>query len=429
MADLGTTWERESVGKGRYRSVLSIAPIAYDAGSGHMRRLDGPWAATGDASLTLGKSQLLDIRIAPRLRGNPLAYFGHGGSHFKFTPLDTANVDGEVDAAKRTVRFRSAWAGGTDLELIDGGHFLRKNIYLKTGSPRSFSFRIDESSGLDEKTLTTATWRIPRPYLYHPVKFAINVPLDWIITRKSDKLILTVFLPDGDWDGWILDPSPLVSQPDETAGKDTSLHSGAPTTNYGTTDQLYTGSYDGSNFEHLIQPDFSSIPSTATVTSATMRLVVRIACLAASRTIYWRAILQPWTESEATWNIRSTGNNWTTAGCRSDGNDRQAATMGTATIASTDTPGTTYDDIALDTAVAQDWVDGSLTNNGMVGQDSADSAGATASHYYASAASTADDRPMVTVGFDEAAAGHPAIKRLGGIPFVRPGGCSGVQIW
>lgn len=402
MATLGTTWERESLGGGKYRSVLHNAPIAYALPGGQLRRIEGPWESTGDANLTLGKSQLLDVRVRPRLAGNsPLVHFGHGGSHVRFTPLDTANVDGAADLTARSIRFRSAWAGGTDLELIDGGHFLRKNIHLAAGSPRSFSFRVDESSGMDEKTLAAPTWRIPRPYLYHPTKFAINVPLDWIITRKSGKLILTVALPAGDWDGWILDPSPLVSQPDETAGKDNAI--GSDQGNNGTSDQLYTGSYLGQHYEHLIQPDFSSIPSTATVTSAVMRLVVRIACLAASRTIYWRAILASWSESQSTWYKRTTSPDvsWTTAGCRSDGNDRQAATMGSATIASTDTPGTTYDDITLDTAVVQDWVDGSLANNGMVGQDSEDSAGNTSSHYYSSAASTAGNRPKWTVAYTD----------------------------
>jgi len=421
MVDLYAYHEHEQTGPRSHRSTFSVAPIAYDIGSGHMRRLDGPWAATGDSNLTIGKSGLLTVRIRPKLSGTaPVARFGHGGSHIEFTPLGTANVDGVINLAARSIRFPSAWAGGTDLELIDGLHFLRKNIHLRTGSPRSFAFRIDENSGLDEKTLAAPTWRIPRPHLYHPTKFAVPVMLNWVITRQGDKLVLTVTIPAGDWDGWILDPSPLVTQPDETSGKDTGIDAFFNTTNYSTTDQLYTGSYGGTHYGHLIQFDLSSIPSTATVTSATMRLVVRIACLAASRTIYWRAILQPWVESQSTWNIRSTGNNWTTAGCRSDGNDRQAAVMGSASIASTDTPGTTYDDVAQDTDVVQGWVDGTLANNGMVGQDSADSAGSTASHYYSSAAADAGDRPMETVAYNEAAAGHPAMRRMGGVPGATP---------
>ena len=41
-------------------------------------------------------------------------------------------------------------------------------------------------------------------------------------------------------------------------------------------------------------------------------------------TINPRKVLRNWVEAQATWNVWSTGNNWTTAGCLSDGNDRSA---------------------------------------------------------------------------------------------------------
>jgi hypothetical protein len=36
-------------------------------------------------------------------------------------------------------------------------------------------------------------------------------------------------------------------------------------------------------------------------------------------------VLRTWVEAQVTWNIWSTGNNWTTAGCASDGNDYTSA--------------------------------------------------------------------------------------------------------
>jgi len=49
-----------------------------------------------------------------------------------------------------------------------------------------------------------------------------------------------------------------------------------------------------------------------------------------------KRILRNWSESQSTWNIYSTGNNWTTAGGTSDGNDRSSTTTATKQIFNSD---------------------------------------------------------------------------------------------
>ena len=46
----------------------------------------------------------------------------------------------------------------------------------------------------------------------------------------------------------------------------------------------------------------------------------------------YKRLLRNWSETTSTWNNYSTGNAWTTAGARSDGNDRSATVTATLTM-------------------------------------------------------------------------------------------------
>ena len=74
-----------------------------------------------------------------------------------------------------------------------------------------------------------------------------------------------------------------------------------------------------------------------------------------------------WVETEATWTIWKTSNNWTTAGCASDGNDRAAATSCTLSYPG----GFSTDDIVSDhhanlIADVQDMINNPSTNHGWL---------------------------------------------------------------
>ena len=102
-----------------------------------------------------------------------------------------------------------------------------------------------------------------------------------------------------------------------------------PTTNSGTETGMQVASYSSSrNRRAIFTMDFSSlsIPAGSTINVATLSLYASYS--SAGRTIeVYRVLRADWSEAQSTWNIYKTGNNWTTAGCGSDGNDYTSVDM------------------------------------------------------------------------------------------------------
>lgn len=117
-----------------------------------------------------------------------------------------------------------------------------------------------------------------------------------------------------------------IYQPDATAGKDTYITSAAATTNFGTTTPAIMGQFLGSTYRILIEFDLQvggTIPAGSTITAAQLDLNIEsvIAGGGSAASHVYRLLRADWVETEATWNIYKTANNWTTAGAGSDGND------------------------------------------------------------------------------------------------------------
>lgn len=259
MNELGSHWEREDLGDGRFRHVQHMKPVAFIQ-NGAWRRITNRLGASGDSALTVGSNELTQFRLRDRLSGNaPVVHFGAGKSMVRLTPLDTANVLGRA-YGENGWEYANAW-NGADLRLVNGGHILRKEIALRAGHPSAFSFRIDENIGLDADTLSTSDFRIVNPVLEGPDEKTIG--LSWEKATQGGKLILTARLPAGNYAGWTLDPT-LVLQPGPADGKDALIHSGDTTFNYGTGSSVYR-SFDTRG---LLAFDCSSIPASATCVSA-----------------------------------------------------------------------------------------------------------------------------------------------------------------
>ena len=117
----------------------------------------------------------------------------------------------------------------------------------------------------------------------------------------------------------VIDPDFSV-QPDATDGMDTRLISSAATSNFGTNNELNAGEYkSGTNDirRSLIKFNLSSIPSGATLDSVTLSLwTIAAGSTYANnnRTIRVYRTKRNWVESQATWNVYSTGNSWSAAG-------------------------------------------------------------------------------------------------------------------
>jgi hypothetical protein len=194
---------------------------------------------------------------------------------------------------------------------------------------------------------------------------------------------------------------------DDTDVWDTILRENDANVNYGSGLSLLIYNYPPGTRHTLLKFDLTSIPAGSTITAATLGLNCSDA---SASTIQMRKLLRIWVELQATWNIYSTGNSWTTAGGISDGNDRSATI--TASTAISGTGWKTWSDDQLITDI-QAMIDGGA-NNGWHFQNSSDPNVYPA---FVSSDGTDGSRPYLSVTYT-AAGGHPAMKRFGGVPHV-----------
>ena len=147
---------------------------------------------------------------------------------------------------------------------------------------------------------------------------------------------------------------------------DTMLYKYATTTNYSSRIYLYIGEavgYTNAVSRTLVKFDLSVIPSTATITSATLRLYMHSEASTNDRTISVYRMLKDWNDPQCTWNIYSTGNNWTTAG-GFDAADCEQTDISNLAFTSTEAIG--WKEFTLTATEVQEWVDGTIDNYGML---------------------------------------------------------------
>ena len=190
----------------------------------------------------------------------------------------------------------------------------------------------------------------------------------------------------------------LTLQPDAAAGSDTYMLSSSATTNYGASNELGVGEANiATNIvgRSLIKFDLSSIPSNATITSATLSLWTNTDYSNTTRTIRVYRLKVPFNETQATWNLRASGSNWQTAGA-SGTNDRESADIGSAQILSNESLNTEKQ-ITLDSAKIQEILNGAFTNNGfLITADTELNDGFT---YKSSDHATASQRPKLVIQY------------------------------
>lgn len=324
MAELGRNFERESCGRGRYRSTISVKPVNYKRG-GVWRRIGNTLGASGDPNFPVGVDELLQFRIRGKLAGqSPVLHFGKGQTHVRMTPLGTNNVDGVVDG--QSITFPEAWPNA-DLRLTIAGHRLQKDVVLRMGHPQTFAFRIDAHAGLDVETLSTEDFRILQPVLHSPNGMD-DIPLQWVVTEQGGKTILTVTLPEGDWAEWVLDPM-LTLQPGAAAGLDTYLYSGNADGNYDTETGWAVGA--SNNYRECVKFNLSSIPPGSAVVSVTLSPWLYASSNAGNFAIHRiLAANSVWGESTASWNNadKDVPTAWAgSVGCSTSGTDHSATAL------------------------------------------------------------------------------------------------------
>lgn len=154
------------------------------------------------------------------------------------------------------------------------------------------------------------------------------------------------------------------------------IDSSAPTTTNGAAEDFYIGDISaGAAIERaLIKFDLSSIPAGAVINSATLSIVpfTDNSSNASDYTVY--RVLRAWIETQATWNVYTTGNNWGTAGAGNTTTDREAAGIGTRTFSATE-PLNVFKDFTLTASKIQEMLtSGIFTNNGFLIKGSVENA-------------------------------------------------------
>jgi hypothetical protein len=166
------------------------------------------------------------------------------------------------------------------------------------------------------------------------------------------------------------------------------------TTNYATATTLIVDGDDpggtGRDKRGLLQWDVSGIPSSKTVTAASITVTVSDASTQAYE-VY--QLMRTWSENGPTWNNYASGTAWQTAGA--DGaNDRSTTVLGSITASSKGNYTITLN--ASGVALVQGWVNGSIANQGVMIVDAANSNGLD---FRSSEYSTATSRPKLTVTY------------------------------
>lgn len=153
-----------------------------------------------------------------------------------------------------------------------------------------------------------------------------------------------------------------------TASIDARINDYAPTTNYGTNTELRVGESNAASGVSRTFLKFSNlsngtIPSNATVSSATLELYSYGDLSSRARTFRVFRQKRAWTENGITWNKYDGTNNWATAGGFGAA-DCEQTDIGSRAM--TDTEAAGWKSWSLSTSAIQEIIAGTWTNNGFM---------------------------------------------------------------
>jgi hypothetical protein len=205
---------------------------------------------------------------------------------------------------------------------------------------------------------------------------------------------------------------------------DSSLAESSANANLGGLESIYVNKVSSGSYRYALIKftGISSMPSGYTITDASLSLY-RSNSGGTTTTITLKRVLRDWIEGTGEWDDRTSDspasccyneyasqNAWTTAGCRSDGNDRSSS--GLSEDISVGSGYKTISDTQLTTDVSGMY-GGTYANYGWQGErtDGADD-GETA--VFASSEGTDGQRPYLSVTYTESggATGHPTASRF-----------------
>ncbi|HJR79382.1 MAG TPA: DNRLRE domain-containing protein [Anaerolineales bacterium] len=177
--------------------------------------------------------------------------------------------------------------------------------------------------------------------------------------------------------------NPAPSMVCVTPAQDSHIVQDSATQNFGTQTELRTRINSGRERRILIGFNLPSLPPSSTMVSSTLRLYETTTLTGQTISVY--RLTNSWTGSQVTWNQRSNGVSWSTAG-----GDYQNTALATFTpdIANQ------YRDIDV-TAVTQGWRNGSFSNYGLLLRAS----GSNGEVRFSSTEAVASQRPQLCITY------------------------------
>lgn len=404
--------EHEGVAGGSYRNIIHMRPIAVRE-NGSLLRMSQDFA-DGDANFPqIVNRAPLRVRTANDgmrrflpIPGDDTRYMEMGQPFVQVGGVWTQVSLGTPSRQGHTLTWNLPSA---IFRARHGGHFFDFDIELKNGFVPENS-RIAFPVGLTGLTrsglsiqrngVTVARLR-PFQMIDAANPLAAPRPIGHAFTTRNGQPFLVLTLPS--LAGMVrptIDPT-LELQPDATAGLDAGITLRDQNSNFGTSDAFSIGELDitaeGPD-RVLIKFDLSSIPVSATIDSATLSLYALLDVSSNARTARWFRQKRAWVEAQATWNIYSTGNSWSTAG-GFHADDCEQTDIGSRAFTATETLNE-FKDWSLTASAVQGWTSGSFANNGLLGK--MDTESNDAYQFALSDNATAANRPKLTVVYTEA---------------------------
>ena len=242
----------------------------------------------------------------------------------KYTPSHDDNLETQYNKIKvidnnTTLKYKNILKN-IDLEYVLSANDIKENIIInKPADEYVYSF-VYELDGLvavlnDNGSITLcdgvtgeAAFYMPAPYMYDG-NGERSDEVSYVLTDLGDGVYnLTVF-PDAEWINDSERDFPIVIDPTITATAgyyDTFINSASPSTNYGTSEELWIGQTRTTFMKHLYPPSTST---SANITNATLNLYYYYNVSAGSLTA---GVYEPyfaWNESALTWNTANAYSN------------------------------------------------------------------------------------------------------------------------
>ena len=152
---------------------------------------------------------------------------------------------------------------------------------------------------------------------------------------------------------------------DFSGTEDTHISESNATTNYDTTTPIEVTKYDVGNHTHALMKfsGISNLPGALTVSGATLYFYQEDNSGGAVYNITAKKLNRNWVIDEVTWNIHSTGNNWSTGGALHETNDRSSTTTFDVSSPADNNTYHSFSSAQLASDV-EDFADGTLSNYG-----------------------------------------------------------------